>query len=226
MLKFNHSKTRTTSQMCPCEKNLSSTSPENNYWICYSQCNQWWHSSCTQILTKDLVKYSKYYSCLFCVVKEVSSNKNINSKLNTIISSSSINVNKTADTDQGTNKAVNKVSKSTNPTLSTTTVLKNITHSESVPELKVLRSLQTSSNELSLSDSQTVEFAESASNPQAESHINTLTTTNNLHRAIFDNISISTIKTSVDIKKYIYKYTDNQIHIEYTYRLSKGGICV
>ena len=41
LLKFNHSKTRTTSQTRPCEKNESS-SPENNYsWICCSQCNQW-----------------------------------------------------------------------------------------------------------------------------------------------------------------------------------------
>ena len=177
LLKFNHSKTRTTSQTCPCEKNLSSSSPEDNSWICCSECNQWWHSSCAQILSKDLVKYSKYhihYSCVFCVVKEVSSNKNTNSKLNTIIPISSINVNKTADTDQGKNEAVNKVSKSTNPTLSTTAVLKNISHSENVPEPnKVSRTLQTSSNELSLSDSQTVDFAESASNPQTESKINT-----------------------------------------------------
>ena len=65
--------------MCPCEKNLSSSSPENNSWICCSQCNQWWHSSYAQILSKDLVKYFKYhnhYYCLFCVIKEVSSNKN------------------------------------------------------------------------------------------------------------------------------------------------------
>ena len=58
---------------------------------------------------------------------------------------------------------------------------------------------------------------------------NTLTTTNNLHRVIFDNITISTIKTSVDIKRYIYKYTDNQIHIKYTWWNmwnTKGGICV
>ena len=78
-----HSTTRTTSQTCPCENNLSSF-PENNYtWICCSECNQWWHSSCAQILSKDLLKYSKYhihYSCLFCVVKQGSSNKNINSK--------------------------------------------------------------------------------------------------------------------------------------------------
>ena len=71
LLKFNHSKTRATSQ--------------NNYsWICCLQCNQWWHSSCVEILSKDLVKYSKYqiyYSCLFCVVKEVSRNENANSKL-------------------------------------------------------------------------------------------------------------------------------------------------
>ena len=31
---FSYSKTRTTSQICPCEKNLSSSSPENNSWIC------------------------------------------------------------------------------------------------------------------------------------------------------------------------------------------------
>ena len=112
--------------MCPCEKNLSLSSPENNSWICCLQCNQWWHSSCAQILSKDLVKYSKYhiyYCCLFCVFKEVSRNNNINSKLNTIIPSSSIN--KTADTEQGTSKAVIKVFKSTNLTLSLTTVLKN-----------------------------------------------------------------------------------------------------
>ena len=59
--KFNYSKTRTTSQMCPCEKNPSST-PENNYsWICCSQCNRWWHSSYDQIPSKDLVKYYKYH---------------------------------------------------------------------------------------------------------------------------------------------------------------------
>ena len=45
LLKFNHSKTRTTSQTCPCEKNLSSSSPENDSWICCSQCNQ-----CNQFL--------------------------------------------------------------------------------------------------------------------------------------------------------------------------------
>ena len=76
LLKFNHIKTRTTSQTSSYEKNLSLSSPENNSQICCSQCNQWWHSSCAQILFKDLVKYSKYhihYSCLFCVVKEVSS---------------------------------------------------------------------------------------------------------------------------------------------------------
>ena len=129
--------------------------------------------------------------------KSLVDNEDISTKLNIIIPSSSINVNKTADTDQGTNKAVNKVSKSTNPTLSITTVLKNISHSESVLEPnKVSRSLQTSSNKLSLSDSQTVDFAKSASNPQTESKINTLTTTTNLHRVIFYNISISTIKTS------------------------------
>ena len=108
------------------------------------------------------------------------------------------------------------MSKCTNLTLSRTTVLKkSISHSESVQEPnKISRFLQTSSNKLSLSDSQTVDFAESASNPQTESKINTLTTTSNLHRVIFYNNRISTIKTSVDIKKYIYKYTDNQIHIK------------
>ena len=54
-------------------------------------------------------------------------------------------------------------------------------------------------------------------------HKQKASTTSNLHRVIFDNISISTIKTSVRIKKYIYKYTDNQIHIKYTYRLPKVG---
>ena len=115
----------------------------------------------------------------------------------------------------------------TNPTLSTTKVLKNISHFESVLESnKVLRSLQTSSNELSLSDSDTVDFAESASNPQTESKINTLTATSNLNRVIFDSISISTMKSLVDINKYMCKYRDNQIHIKYTYRLPKGDICV
>ena len=73
---------------------------------------------------------------------------------------------------------------------------------------------------------QTFDFTESAPNPQTESKRNTPTTTINLHRVIFDNITISTIKTSVDIKKYTYKDADYQIHIKYTYRLSKGGICV
>ena len=97
LLKFNNSKTRTASckqQTSPCEKNLSSSPKNNNSWICCLHCNQCNHSSCAQILSKDLVKYSKYhihYSCLFCVVKEVSSNKNINSKLNTIIPTSNIN---------------------------------------------------------------------------------------------------------------------------------------
>ena len=90
---------------------------------------------------------------------------------------------------------------------------------------KVSRSLQTSSNELSLNDSQTADFAELASNPQTESKINTLTTTSNLHRVTFDNISISTIKTSIDIKN-ISKNIQIIIHIKYTYRLPKGGICV
>ena len=78
LLKFNHSKTRKTSQTCPCEKNLSSSPGNNNSWICCSQYNQWWHSSYAQILSKDLVRYSKYhnhYSHLFYVAKEVSSNK-------------------------------------------------------------------------------------------------------------------------------------------------------
>ena len=104
---------------------------------------------------------------------------------------------------------------------------KNIYHSEKVQEPnKISSSLQTSSKKLSLSDSQTVDFAESASNPHPKNKKDTLTTTSNLHRVIFDNITISTIKTSVDIKKYIYKYNDNQIHIKYTYRLPKGSICV
>ena len=54
------------------------------------------------------MKYSKYhihYSCLFFVVKEVSSNEKINSKLNNI-PTSNINNNKAADTEQVTNKAV------------------------------------------------------------------------------------------------------------------------
>ena len=87
---------------------------------------------------------------------------------------------------------------------------------------KILRFLQTSSKELSFSDSQPVDFVELASNPQTESKRNTWTTISNLHKVIFDKITISTIKTSVDIKKYIYKYTDNQVHINYTYRLPKG----
>ena len=28
------------------------------------------------------------------------------------------------------------------------------------------------------------------------------------------------------MKKYLYKYTDNQIHLKYIYKLLKGGICV
>ena len=64
---------------------------------------------------------------------------------------------------------------------------------------------------------QTFDFTESAPNPQTESKRNTPTTTINLHRVIFDNITISTIT---------YKDADYQIHIKYTYRLSKGGICV
>ena len=106
------------------------------------------------------------------------------------------------------------MSKFTNPNMPTATALKN-NHSESVPKPnKVLMSLQTLSNELSLSDSQTVDFVKSAWYPQTESEINTLTITSNLQRVIFDNISISTIKTLVDIKKYIYKYTDIQIRIK------------
>ena len=95
--------------------------------------------------------------------------------------------------------------------MSRTTVLKNISHSENVQEPnKFSSSLQTASKELSLSDSRTVDFAESASNPQTKNKRKTLN--GNLHRVIFDNILISTIKTSVDIKKYVYKYTtDNQI---------------
>ena len=190
LLKFNHSKTRTTSQTCSCEKNLS-TSPENNIsWVCCSQCNQCWLSSCAQIFSKDLVKYSKYH-IHYSVVKKVSCNKS-------------------ADTEQGTNKAVNKVSKSTNLTLSRTAVSKNINHFEKVQEPnKIPRFFQISSKELSLSDSQTVDSAESASNSQTENKRNILTATSNLHRVIFDNITISTIKTSVDIKRYVYKYTDN-----------------
>ena len=186
--------------MFPCEKNLSSN-PENNSWICGSQCNQCWRPSCTQILSKDLVKYSKYnihHYFLFCVIKEDSSNKNINSKLHTIIPTSSININKAADTEQDTNKAVNKLSKSTNLTLSRTAVSKNINHSKRVQEPnKVSRFLQPSSNELSISDSQTVDLAEWISNPQTENKRNTLTTTSNLHRVIFDSISIYTIKANI-----------------------------
>ena len=89
---------------------------------------------------------------------------------------------------------------------------------------KILRSLQTSSKELSLSDSQQVDFVELALNPQTESKRNTRTTISNLHKVIFVNITISTIKTSVDIKKYIYKYTDNQVHIKFT--LSYQKVCV
>ena len=136
-------------------------------------------------------------------------------------------INKAADTEQGTNKVLNKMSKSTNLTLSEL-VSKNISHSDfkkvQKPN-KISRSLQTS---LSLSNSQTVDSAELALNPQTKNR-NTLTTTSSLHRVIFDNIIISTIKTSVGIKRYIYKYTDNQIHIKYTWWNmwnTKGGICV
>ena len=79
LLKFNYSKTRRTSQRYPCKKNLPSIS-ENDYSQIYcSQCNQWWHSPCTRIIPKDLVKYSKYhilYPFFILVFKEVSSNKN------------------------------------------------------------------------------------------------------------------------------------------------------
>ena len=113
--------------------------------------------------------------------------------------------------------------KSTNFTLSRTTVAKNVSHSESVQEPnKISRSLQTSSKELSFSDSQTVGFTESAPNPQTERKINTHTATSNLHIVIVDNITSSIIKASVNIKKY----TVIQIHIKHTYELPKGGICV
>ena len=91
------------------------------------------------------MKYSQYqihYSCFIWVFKEVSSNKNIYFKLKTIISTSNSNKNKAAVTEQGTNKAVNKVSTSPNPTLSRTTVSKSISH-ESVQEPnKISRSSQ------------------------------------------------------------------------------------
>ena len=87
------------------------------------------------------------------------------------------------------------MSKYTNLTLSRTTVTKNISHCEGVDEPnKIARSLQTASKELSLSDSQTIDFAELASNPQTESKRNAMTTTSNLHSVIFDSITISTIK--------------------------------
>lgn len=70
---------------------------------------------------------------------------------------------------------------------------------------EVLWFLQTSSNKLSLSDSQIVDFTESVSNPQTESRRQTLTTTSNLHRAIFDNISISIINIQ------IIRFLKNQI---------------
>ena len=62
------------------------------------------------------MKYSKYrihYSFLFCFVKEVSSNENTNSKLNTITPTSNVNI-KAEEIEQGRNQPVNKVSKSTN----------------------------------------------------------------------------------------------------------------
>ena len=71
-------------------------------------------------------------------------------------------------------------------------------------------------------------MAKLASNTKTESKRNTLSTTSNLHRVIFDSIlliTICTIKTSADIEKYIYEYIDNQIHIKYTYRLPKDDIC-
>ena len=106
-------------------------------------------AACSVILSKDLVKYLKYLiHCLylFYVVKGISSNKTINSRLNTIIPTSNVNIKKDADTGHGTNKAVNKVSKPTNFTLSRTTVLKNISHSENVQlPNNISRSLQTSS---------------------------------------------------------------------------------
>ena len=86
-------------------------------------------SSCAQIPSRTLVKHSKYpihYSYLFCVVKEVSRNKNINSKLNAIIPTSNININKAGDIEQGANNAVNKVSKSIDLTLYRTIALKNL----------------------------------------------------------------------------------------------------
>ena len=62
---------------------------------------------------------------------------------------------------------------------------------------KVSRFLQPSSNELSLSDLQTADLAESISNPQTENKRNTLTTTSNLHRVVFDSISIYIIKANI-----------------------------
>ena len=128
LLKFYHSKSRTTSHTTMPLWEESIPNPRNNYsWICCSQCNLCWYSSCVQILPKDLVKYSKYhihYSCLFFVVKEVSSNEKINPKLNNI-PTSNINNNKAADTEQVTNKAASyQVSKFTNVTLSRTAASK------------------------------------------------------------------------------------------------------
>ena len=63
------------------------------------------------------MKYSKYrihYSFLFCFDKEVSSNENTNSKLNTITPTSNVNINKVEEIEHGRNQPVNKVSKSTN----------------------------------------------------------------------------------------------------------------
>ena len=92
--------------------------------------------------------------------------------------------------------------------------------------IKFLGLFQTPSHELTLSDSQTVDFVQWAPDPQTGSKINTPTATINLYRVIFDNITISTIKISVDIKRCIFKYTDSQSHIKYTYRRPKANICV
>ena len=43
------SKSRKTQSCCPCQKEI-----ENNSWICYSNCNQWWHTSCAARNLKDL----------------------------------------------------------------------------------------------------------------------------------------------------------------------------
>ena len=72
---------------------LSSTLQNNYSWIYCLQGSQWWHSSCAQIPSKD-----------------------VNSKLGTIIPTRNIDINKAADTEQGTNKAANILSNSTNRT--------------------------------------------------------------------------------------------------------------